>query len=76
MKKKISFVLLLSILLMLMAPALYGCGATYDAITLYVYNWGEYISDGSDETLDSNAEFEKYCKEVLGIDVKVNYSTF
>lgn len=76
MKKKISFVLLLSILLMLIAPALYGCGARSDAITLYVYNWGEYISDGSDETLDSNAEFEKYCKEVLGLDVKVNYSTF
>lgn len=27
--------------------------------TLNVYNWGEYISDGSDDTLDVNAEFEK-----------------
>ncbi|MBP3367836.1 MAG: spermidine/putrescine ABC transporter substrate-binding protein [Clostridia bacterium] len=44
--------------------------------TLYVYNWGEYISDGSEETLDTNAEFENYCREVLGIDVKVNYSTY
>ena len=26
---------------------------------LYVYNWGEYISDGADDTLDINAEFEK-----------------
>ena len=26
---------------------------------LYVYNWGEYISDGADGTLDINAEFEK-----------------
>ena len=47
-----------------------------DTIVLYVYNWGEYISDGSDDTLDVNVEFEKYCKEVLGLNVKVNYSTY
>ena len=46
------------------------------SVTLYVYNWGEYISDGSEESVDSNAEFEKYCRETLGIDVKVNYSTY
>ena len=44
--------------------------------TLYVYNWGEYISDGSEGTLISNLEFEKYCKEVLKRNVKGNYSTF
>ncbi len=44
--------------------------------TLYVYNWGEYISDGSEGTLNVNAEFEAYCREVLGKNVKVNYSTF
>lgn len=32
---------------------------------LYVYNWGEYISDGTDGTLDVNAAFE----EKYGIDV-------
>ena len=32
---------------------------------LYVYNWGEYISDGVDDTLDVNAVFE----EKYGIDV-------
>ena len=47
-----------------------------DAGTLYVYNWGEYISDGSDESLDVNAEFERYCLEELGLEVTVNYSTF
>ncbi|MBQ2248605.1 MAG: ABC transporter substrate-binding protein [Clostridia bacterium] len=47
-----------------------------EAITLYVYNWGEYISDGSEGTLDVNAEFEAYCREELGLNVKVNYSTF
>lgn len=33
---------------------------------LYVYNWGEYISDGEDDTLDVNAAFEeKYGIEVI-----------
>lgn len=39
-------------------------------ITIYVYNWGEYISDGSDDSMNVNKEFE----ELTGI--KVNYSTF
>ncbi len=38
--------------------------------TLNVYNWGEYISDGTDDTLDVNAAFEK----LTGI--KVNYAYF
>ena len=44
--------------------------------TLYVYNWGEYISDGSDDSLDSNAAFEEWYYEEYGEHVKVNYSTF
>ena len=47
-----------------------------EEITLYVYNWGEYISDGSEGTLDVNAAFEEYCREELNLNVKVNYSTF
>ncbi|MBE6836761.1 MAG: spermidine/putrescine ABC transporter substrate-binding protein [Ruminococcus sp.] len=39
-------------------------------VTLQVYNWGEYISDGSDGSLDVIGEFEK----LTGIDVE--YSTF
>lgn len=35
-----------------------------------VYNWGEYISDGSDDSLDVNALFEKETG------IKVNYTTF
>lgn len=38
--------------------------------TLTVYNWGEYISDGTDGTIDVNREFER----LTGI--KVNYITF
>lgn len=42
-----------------------------DGISINVYNWGEYISDGADEgTLDVNAEFEK----LTGI--KVNYTNY
>lgn len=39
-------------------------------ISINVYNWGEYISDGSDGLLDVNTEFTK----LTGI--KVNYSTY
>lgn len=38
--------------------------------TLNVYNWGEYISDGSEDSLDVN----KYFEELTGI--KVNYTNF
>ncbi len=39
-------------------------------VSINVYNWGEYISDGSDDTLDVNQAFE----DATGI--TVNYSTF
>lgn len=31
----------------------------YEGSTIYVYNWGEYIADGSDDTLDLIKVFEK-----------------
>ncbi|MGX8699826.1 ABC transporter substrate-binding protein [Caproiciproducens sp.] len=39
-------------------------------VTINVYNWGEYISNGVDDTLDVNKEFTRR----TGIDV--NYTTF
>lgn len=55
----------------------YGYGRSRKgSTTLYVYNWGEYISDGSEGSLDTNKEFEKYCREVLGKNVTVNYSLY
>lgn len=39
-------------------------------VSINVYNWGEYISDGEDGALDTNREFEA----LTGI--KVNYTTF
>lgn len=47
-----------------------------ETTTLYVYNWGEYISDGSDDSLDVNRAFEEYCRKILKKNVKVNYSTY
>ncbi len=41
-----------------------------DNITLNVYNWGLYISDGSDDSVDVVSAFE----DLTGI--KVNYTTF
>ena len=45
-------------------------------VTLNVYNWGEYISDGSEGTLDVNKAFEEYYYENFGVRVKVNYVTY
>lgn len=52
-----------------------GCG-NGDTLTLNVYNWGEYISDGSEGSFDTISEFEKWYKDTYGQKVKVNYSTF
>lgn len=54
--------------------ALAGCGA--DTLTLNVYNWGEYISDGSEGSFDTIREFETWYQEAYGQKVKVNYTTF
>ena len=42
-----------------------------DQITLNVYNWGQYIADGSDDSMEVIAEFEKRYPNI-----KVNYSTY
>lgn len=75
MKRKFFSVLCGLLTLCLLCPLLSACGGG-EEITLYVYNWGEYISDGSEGTLDVNAEFERYCREELGLNVRVNYSTY
>ncbi|MBE6557471.1 MAG: spermidine/putrescine ABC transporter substrate-binding protein [Ruminococcaceae bacterium] len=75
--------LALSLTILCVLPALLlglsGCsaeGGNGDTLTLYVYNWGEYISDGSEGCLDSNAAFEEWYYDTYGVKVKVNYSTF
>ena len=74
MKRFLTFLFAL-MLLISCCSSLSSC-ASEEEIILYVYNWGEYISDGSEGTIDTNAEFEKYCRETLGLNVSVNYSTF
>ena len=46
-------------------------GGRQDQITLNVYNWGQYIADGSDGSMEVIAEFEKRYPHI-----KVNYSTY
>ena len=45
--------------------------ARQETITLNVYNWGQYIADGSDGSMEIIAEFEKRYPNI-----KVNYSTY
>ncbi len=73
--KKIIALLVLLCMLLILTLSFSSCSSN-EEIVLYVYNWGEYISDGSEGTIDTNAEFEKYCAEVLGLNVSVNYSTY
>ena len=73
MKKKNIALALLAI--MLLSLVLTGCGGS-DKLVLNVYNWGEYISDGSEGTLDTIAAFEDWYEETYGQAVKVNYSTY
>ena len=47
-----------------------------ETVTLYVYNWGEYISDGTEGTPDVNEMFEDWYYETYGVQVTVNYSTY
>ena len=61
----------------MLAPMLFSCSESEKkGKTLYVYNWGEYISDGSEGCLDSNKAFEDWYYKETGERVKVVYSTF
>ena len=62
-------ILLLALIFSLLLPCLtVPAAAASGEIT--VYNWGQNISDGSDDCLDVIAEFEKQTS------IKVNYLTF
>ena len=77
--RKIRFAALLATVMIILPLLLSACGEeglSGGTKTLYVYNWGEYISDGSEGCLDSNAAFEEWYFETYGERVKVNYSTF
>ncbi len=71
MKKILSFVTVLILVLSSFSGCKQDAAPKDDRITLNVYNWGQYISDGSDGCIDVIAEFEKAYPNI-----KVNYSTF
>ena len=73
--KKLMKLFLLPLLLLLLSLSMTSCNDG-EVITLNVYNWGEYISDGSEDSLNVNEEFEKYYFETYGIKLKVNYTTY
>lgn len=78
-KRFISILFASAVLLTVLLPSLCACdegGILSDETTLYVYNWGEYISDGSEDTVDVNEEFERWYYDTYGERVKVNYSTY
>ena len=58
-------------LLLLGVGYLFIAPHTQEQVTLNVYNWGQYIADGSDDSLEVIAEFERRYPNI-----KVNYSTY
>lgn len=67
--KKIICILMVLVLTVGITLTLSGCGKSYDS-EINVFNWGENISDGTDDSMDVIAEFEeKY-------NIKVNYTTY
>ncbi len=76
--KKLSALFFVSVIALL---AFTSCKSNAKTITLNVYNWGEYISDGSDDSYDTNFEFEEYFNTYLsdkygGVKVKINYTNY
>ena len=77
--KKIKKIIAVSLCLVILAAAFLMTSCESDGgevTTLYVYNWGEYISDGSEDSLDSNKAFEEWYFDTYGERVKVSYSTY
>ena len=62
---------LCSLLLLLGFGYIFIAPHTQEQVTLNVYNWGQYIADGSDDSMEVIAEFEKRYPNI-----KVNYSTY
>lgn len=69
MKKFLAVIL--SVVLACSVLAFSGCSDSAAKTTLYVYNWGEYMPDGTDDSMDVIAAFEEKYP-----DIKVVYDTF
>lgn len=68
MKKMIALVLCMVMTLGCFAGV---ASAKGDKVTLYVYNWGQYIAEGDDDSIDVIAAFEEAYPNI-----KVKYSTY
>ena len=68
MKKMIARVLCMVLTLGCFAGV---ASAKGDKVTLYVYNWGQYIAEGDDDSIDVIAAFEEAYPNI-----KVKYSTY
>ena len=64
-------ILALCLSCLLLTGLMGGCGETDDRVTINVYNWGQYISEGDEGYMDVIAEFEKEYPNI-----RVNYVTF
>lgn len=73
-KKTVTCFLLFLIAVTAIAPLFSSCAK--DQSVLNVYNWGEYISDGTEDSYDTNAAFEEWYLAEYGKEVKVNYTTY
>ena len=73
--KKI-FILFIAVLASLTLLFCLSSCSSSESVTLNVYNWGEYISDGSDDSIDVIAEFEKWYEKEYGVKMNVNYTTY
>ncbi len=79
MKKRsiISYLIIATLLCTMLAclgVSMSSCSSP--SAVLNVYNWGQYISDGSEESFDVNAAFEEWYEETYGVKVEINYSTY
>ena len=68
MKKRLFSVFLVLVILLAALPTQASADGT---VTINVYNWGQYISDGTDDSIDVIAEFEDAYPNI-----KVNYMTY
>ena len=67
--KRIFCMFLTVVMLSSIAVLFASCGQSYDG-EINVYNWGEYVADGSNDTVDIIQKFEEECN------IKVNYTTY
>ena len=71
MRKILSLTLVLAMMLLLLPGCGNGNSNSNGKVTLNIYNWGQYMADGSDGSLDVIAAFEEAYPWI-----EVNYSTF